>query len=240
MRRDIIAGCVGLGVTLLFFISNQYLPYNHKKIEYSPFMHKPEFSPTDDNTIRIHPASDLIHSTVVPKQKINNAYPIPETNRVDTTTLDELMQLPLESGGELVDEPREKNIFVKYVRFQFTELRDSVSVHLGGFRFLFMDEPIPFEKIQLWNPHTGYSTKYGGEAWSDSDQWMIIFSFSEPVQISHYELKSSNDLDDHDPIQWNVEGSMNGSFWFLLDDRTRTPTAFPKERNSVASYLMRT
>jgi hypothetical protein len=78
-----------------------------------------------------------------------------------------------------------------------------------------------------------------GEEWSDSDQLSVVFCFDEPLEISQYELKSAYTLKENDPIQWKVEGSMNGSFWFMLDDRTTTPTAFPIERNTVISYLIR-
>ena len=241
MRRDILAGCVGLGITVLFFICNQHrAPY--KRIEYSPLLHKPVIPDMGDKTFTIHPASGDIFSATTPEEKTMNAYRVPELNTLDTISTEELMQLPLETGGDFLNEQTSSEhqaLFVKYVRFQITEVRDGEMVCVGGFRFLYNDVPIPFEKIQQWNPHTGDSKQYGGEVWSDSDQLSIVFCFSEPLEISHYELKSSYESEEHDPVQWKVEGSMNGSFWFKLDDRTMTPTAFPKLRNRVALYLMR-
>jgi hypothetical protein len=241
MRRDILAGCVGLGITMLFFICNQHkTPY--KKVEYSPLIHKPVIPDMSDKKIIIHPASGDIFTATTSEEKTMNAYQVPELNRLDTISTEELMQLPLESAGDFLNEQttsEKQALFVKYVRFQITEVRDSDQVHVGGFRFLYNDTPVPFEKIQQWNPHTGDSKQYGGEVWSDSDQLSVIFCFSEPLEISHYELKSSYESEEHDPVQWKVEGSMNGSFWFILDDRTMTATAFPKMRNRVALYLMR-
>jgi hypothetical protein len=243
MRRDILTGCVGLGVAMLLFICNQYRP-PVKPIEYSPFLHKPEFSDIKGQNFNIRPALEDIHSTepVIPEQKVMNSYTVPVTNTLGSISVEELMQLPLETDGGGWDEETavsKQSIFIKYVRFQFTEVRDSERVCVGGFRFLNNGVPIPFEKMHLWNPHTGESKVYGGEAWCDSDQRSVIFYFSEPKQITEYELKSSYESEEHDPTQWSVEGSMNGSFWFTLDDRTQTPTAFPKVRNRIALYLMR-
>jgi hypothetical protein len=241
MRRDILAGCVGLGVTMLFFICNQRKAPS-KKIEYSPLLYKPVVPNMGDKRITIHPASNYVFSATTPEQKTMNDYRVPELNTLDTISTEELMLLPLETGGDFLNEQtnsEKQTLFVKYVRFQITEVRDSDMVCVGGFRFLYNDTPIPFEKIQQWNPHTGDSKNYNGEVWSDSDQLSTIFYFSEPLEITHYELKSSYESEEHDPIQWKVEGSMNGSFWFTLDDRTTTPTAFPKVRNRVALYLMR-
>jgi hypothetical protein len=241
MRRDIIAGCIGLSITALFFIYNKRKSH-YKPIEYVPYFFKTDFSETETKIITIHPASDMIFSqeSTFPKQK--SMYTIPEANNIDMTDIDELMQLPLETGSEILKEEASlvpNTLFTKYVRFQITEVRDSHRVCVGGFSFLYNNVHIPFKKIQLWNPHTGESGKYGGGAWTDSDQMSIVFYFSEPVEITQYAIKSSHESEEYDPIQWKVEGSMNGSFWVILDDRTISSTAFPKERNKIALYLMR-
>lgn len=231
MRRDILAGCIGFVFTALVVFSSRTQPA-FKKIEYSPFVHKPEF-PVMTDKVSIYP--------VAPPTVGLNSYKIPEGTLSDSTTIDELMQLPLESGG-FVSDTEEKvpaTTYVKYLRFQCTKIRNGTSVELGGVRFLFNTTPIPFKKIRTWNPHTGESKEYAGGAWSDSDQLSVIFCFSEPLEVNKYELKSSAVSKDNDPVQWKVEGSMNGGFWTVLDDRTRTPTAFPVERNFVMSYIMR-
>ena len=243
MRRDVIAGCVGLGISVLLFISSRFQPA-YRRVEYSPFLHKPEYPIVDDKKFRIYPASGVVYSTepTAPQQKNMNSYTIPDVNDTNTIYIDELMQLPLENSGEFINDiatTKSTTIFVKYMRFQITEIRSSETVSIGGFRFLYNNMVVPFEKIQIWNPHTGDSKRYGGEEWSDSDQLSIVFCFNEPLEISQYELKSSYASNENDPTQWKVEGSMNGSFWFMLDDRTTTPTAFPVERNTVVSYLIR-
>jgi len=239
MRRDILAGCVGLGITALIMIFNQR-PAPYKRVEYSPFLHMPEL-PVVNDPIRIHTASGLIHGGTTPEG--SQTYTIPDADTTNNTGIDELMQLPLENGGELYDyteggEIRPTSNFVKYARFQCTEIRGSKTVEVGGFRFLYKDAPIPYEKMQIWNPHTGDSEKYAGGAWSDSDQLSVVFCFQEPVEVDTYEIKSSSKSAECDPVQWKIEGSMNGAFWTMLDDRMMTGTAFSLERGAVNRYIM--
>ena len=244
MSRDILTLCVSLAVSILFVYYNRKQPA-YKKIEYSPFVHKPEF-PVMNEKVTIHPASGLIHSNTPSQPKGGlNTYNVPDTGTsTDYSTMEDLMQLPLESGGFVYD-PTEsgeivpKTVYIKYVKFQCTKIRESTTVELGGIRFFYKDTPVPFHKIQTWNPHTGESKKYNGESWSDSDQYSIIFVFSQALELDRYELKSSFGDVERDPIHWKLEGSMNGAFWTVLDDRTKTDTAFPEERGAIMSYIMR-
>lgn len=238
MRRDILAGALGLAAAAIMLYFKQGAP-SYKKIEYSPFLFKPEL-PVYTEPIRIHPASDLIHSmTTAAAPKKGNTYAVPSVNDpVDPPNVDELMQLPLESSVAEA-ETETPATFTKYVRFSCTKVRNSSAVYVGGFRFLYDSAAVPFDTMQIWNPHTGDKKGYGGGPWSDSDQRSIVFCFREPVELNRYELKSSFASANHDPVQWKLEGSMNGGFWFDLDDRTKGPTAFPYDRNTVVAYLMR-
>lgn len=239
MRRDILAGALGFAAAAIMLYFKQGAPA-YKKVEYSPFLFKPEL-PVSVEPIRIHPASGLIHSTTEASEPTKgNTYTVPTVNDIaETPTVDELMQLPLESAMMLDDAVISTTTFTKYVRFTCTKVRNSEAVYVGGFRFLYYSVAVPFDTMQIWNPHTGETKGYRGEPWSDSDQRSIIFCFREPVELSRYELKSSFASENHDPIQWKLEGSMNGGFWFDLDDRTKGPTAFPYARNTLVSYLVR-
>jgi hypothetical protein len=237
MRRDILAGCIGLGITALIMIFNDR-PSPYRRLEYSPFLHKPEL-PIVTDPIQIHTASGLIHGIT---SKGPSSYTIPD-GAPSPSTMEELMQLPLENGGELYDyterdEIRAANTFVKYIRFQCTEVRDSTTVEVGGFRFLNGDITIPYSKMQIWNPHTGDSEKYTGGAWADGDQRSVVFCFQEPVEVDRYEMKSSSKSAEFDPVQWTVEGSMNGAFWMMMDNRATAETAFSLERGAVNRYIM--
>ena len=257
MRRDILAGCIGLGITALIMIFNDR-PTPYRRVEYSPFLHKPEL-PIVTDPIHIHTASGLIHGITA---KGPSSYTTPDADAAPgSSTMEELMQLPLENGGELYDyterdEIRAANTFVKYIRFQCTEVRDSTTIELdgyqfqcskvldnttvevGGFRFLNGDIAIPYSKMQIWNPHTGDSEKYMGGAWADSDQRSVVFCFQEPVEVDRYEMKSSSKSAEFDPVKWTIEGSMNGAFWTMMDNRTRTETAFSLERGALNRYIM--
>jgi hypothetical protein len=240
MRRDIFAGCVGLGITAIIVILSQR-PTPYKRIEYSPFLHKPEL-PIVTQPIRVYKVSGSIHGDISVKST-QSTYTIPEANTLHNLSIDELMQLPLENGGELYnytegEKIRPSKIFVKYIRFQCTKIRDSTTVEVGGFRFLYGNIPLPYEKMHMWNHHTGDSERYVGGVWSDSDQRSIIFYFQEPVEVDTYEIKSSMKSVSCDPIHWKIEGSMNGGFWTMLDDRTTTGTAFSLERGVVNRYIM--
>lgn len=233
MRRDIIAGCVGLIVTAYIVYVKRNIPIR-KPIEYSPFIHKPDIVPGIQPIIM--PAAE-----VPIEAQQSNTYKLPEVEA--SSIIDELMQLPLESDGFINESAEEDNVdlktvFVKYIRFQCTEIRNSTRVEIGGFRFLYNSKPIPYSKIQIWNPHTGESSAYSGDAWTDSDQLTIVFCFSEPLEVNQYELRSSSVSMDHDPMYWKLEGSMNGSFWTVLDDRTKIRSSIPHERRAVVKYRM--
>jgi hypothetical protein len=237
MRRDILAGCIGLGITALIMIFNNR-PAPYRRPEYSPFLHKPEL-PIVTEPIHIHTASGLVHGVTA---KGPSSYTIPD-GAPNSSTMEELMQLPLENGGELYDyteqdEIRAANTFVKYIRFQCTEVRDSTTVEVGGFRFLNGDVVIPHSKMQIWNPHTGDSEKYTGGAWTDGDQRSVVFCFQEPVEVDRYEIKASSKSAEFDPVQWTIEGSMNGAFWMMMDNRATAETAFSLERGAVNRYIM--
>jgi|UniRef100_A0A6C0K8U1 hypothetical protein len=237
MRRDILAGCVGLGITVFLMLINKPAKL-YKPLEYDPSLHQREF-PIENQPVRIDVTSGLIHGITLKKMP---TYIIPDKDKINVEeNIDELMQLPLENGGEIYDSTEnipQVNMFVKYIRFQCTQTRDSKTVEVGGFRFLYENNPVPFSKVQIWNPHTGDFKKYAGDTWSDSDQHSVVFCFQEPMEVDRYEIRSSAGSVEHDPVQWKLEGSMNGGFWWILDDRTRTVTAFSIERNNVNRYIM--
>jgi len=236
MRRDLIAGIIGLAATAYFVYSSRKRPILNP-IEYSPFLFRPEMVPP-------HPSGIVtIKPAAPPPEDSSNTYKVPDVFETESHNIDELMQLPLESGGFVYDATESgvivpATVFVKFVRFQFTKIRNSTKVEVGGFRFLNGSTPIPYKKMRTWNPHTGSTSPYSGHAWSDSDQYTVVFCFSEPLEITRYELRSSAVSWDHDPLNWKVDGSMNGSFWTVLDDRTKVTTVFPFDRGTIIGFAM--
>lgn len=226
-----MAGCIGLAVTA-YLVYSRRTPPIIKPIEYSPFLHKPEILFTDMSGLRLH-------KPVYPPPL---TYTVPDSSETgNATQLDDFLQLPLETDGSINDSSETGGLdtnmlFVKYIRFHCRAIRNSETVNVGGFRFLYGSNPIPFDFIKIWNPHTGETSEYKGESWSDSDQRTIIFCFKEALQVDAYEIKTSGASTDYDPTRWTVEGSLNGSFWRVLDSRDFEEAMFPLERGRIMKF----
>jgi len=250
MRRDIILGSLGVIVTSYFIFRNFFISsaaYRH--FEISPLLYKPNIIPIDTTKIiqmKVHSEPVGEPRTHEPKYIVSNDL----TNHEDQYNIETYMELPLETDGKTMDidtlfqdineKPIEDPTFIKYIRFQCTSVRgaEKGEVRIGGFKFLQGGLIASSKPIYTWNPHNGKTENYAGGTWSDSDQKMVIFRFSEPVLITRFELKSSADSIDFDPIHWKIDGSMSGTYWIPFDDRTDSETAFPKERLKTVTYLM--
>jgi len=90
--------------------------------------------------------------------------------------------------------------------------------------------------VHLWNPHTGDKRPYSWGPIQEADQKTFVFVFSELTQINRYEFKTSFESTDMDPISWIVEGSRNGSYWILLDERSNI--RMPVKRGDIIAYSM--
>lgn len=250
MRRDFVAGVLGAIVASYYVYNNYYKSATtYRKFDISPLVYKPNIVPLDTKQTYTVPT---VHAEEQPKYEAKYRVDIDLPKYQDEYSLDTYMELPLETEGktyetdvlfkDLEEEiPVSEPIFVKYLRFQCTETRnrDSLAVHVGGFKFFQGVEVASKKPITMWNPHSGTTQRYTQEPWTDSDQRMIVFRFSEPVIITHYEMKSSDESPDSDPVHWKLEGSMSGIYWTPMDDRTKSDTAFPNERGRVARYVVR-
>lgn len=165
----------------------------------------------------------------------------------DTIDPETYLSMPLESDGIVyntkdmysgVEEESEGKIpkKFKYIRFKILAVRDSsvTTVEIGGIRFLLELKPIQ-TTMEAWNPHTGEKKLYTNGEWSDSDQWCIVFIFSEAVETNRYEITSSLKSPDMDPLHWTVEGSNNATYWVLLDERMKGVSLM---RNTMTQYYM--
>ena len=158
----------------------------------------------------------------------------------DSVDADSYLSMPLESDGityktrdmytSLEETPIVTEKKYKYLRLTVMEVRgDGDTVAIGGIRFLRDGELI--NNISLWNPHTGDKTPYSGGEWSESDQWTAIFVFSGPVALSEYQIKTSTQSPEMDPLKWKIETSSNASFWSELHTVT---SALPFDRGAVS------
>jgi len=252
MRRDFVAGILGV-VAASFLIYRNYYQSNttYRKFEISPTVYKPDILPVDTKKkYTVTAYSEPVQEQ--PKYQAKYTIDIDLPKYQDEYSLDTYMELPLETEGKThctdilykgIDEsiPSLEPTFVKYLRFQCTEIRNEteLTVHVGGFKFFQGHEVSSTKPMNIWNPHTGITKRYKQESWTDSDQRILIFQFAEPVVVTHYEIKSSTESADFDPIHWKLEGSMSGTYWTILDDRTNSETAFPIVRGRVARYVVR-
>ncbi|MGB0145284.1 MAG: discoidin domain-containing protein, partial [Akkermansiaceae bacterium] len=56
----------------------------------------------------------------------------------------------------------------------------------------------------------------------------LVLDFGESVEVDSYRLATANDSSERDPMSWRVEGSFDGSEWFILDEQIQAPV--PEER----------
>jgi len=261
MKRDIgLALLGGFAAVAYYFFNKKKEPriapaliidpsVTEKKYDL-PTIPKLEFTKDEMRSNTVRPSR-----TLAPHEK--SGFGLDIARNRDDIELDSYLHLPLESEGEThltvdkyekipdIDElPKtvaKEPIRVRMVRLKVYETRSSEAkiVALGGVRFYQGNQAIIDGKMKLWNPHTGEKVDYTLGEWTDSDQKLVIFCFSEPVEINRYEFKTSKGSEDNDPIRWTLEGSMNGTFWIMLDDRSKTDTFLPLVRNFPIGYWMK-
>jgi len=239
MKRDFMYGVLGLAVASYFIFRTHYgSKYTHKQFEISPLVYKPDILPLDTKksvSTKIIPGSDSIVKEYTPKYTVEKSY-----------SLDTYMELPLETDGktaeneiytDLEEVVADDSKFIKYIRFHCKKIRNPEKkfVHVGGFSFFKGITVASSKPVDTWNPHTGATEIYTGQAWSDSDQQILIFRFSEPVIVTRYQMKTSSESSDFDPVEWTLESSMNGTFWEILDRRLSQPII---ERRKTLSYAI--
>ena len=249
MRRDILLGSLGVIAASFFMFSNYYkASETYRKFDISPSVYKHDIAPIDTKKVFQGKINKEITSDMMvyePKYKVSV-----DLTAGDRAALDTYMELPLETDGktrandalykDIEETDTENPTFIKYIKFQCTSIRnpEESRVCLGGFKFFQGQALASTTPVVLWNPHSGTRENYVGGSWSDSDQRSVIFRFSQPILVDRYELISSLESPDFDPVNWKLEGSMNGTYWLAIDDRTHTDTAFPKQRGLSTIYLM--
>jgi hypothetical protein len=78
------------------------------------------------------------------------------------------------------------------------------------------------------------------DAWSDSDSRELVIKFPTMVHIDSYKLRTGNGnaTINSDPVKWRLEGSVNGTFWTILDDRTDGKAYVPPIRNIWTTWVI--
>lgn len=62
--------------------------------------------------------------------------------------------------------------------------------------------------------------------WLDFNRQPLVLDFGVPIVADGYRFATANDADSRDPVSWRIEGSHDGSYWRVLDERANfaTPT----------------
>jgi hypothetical protein len=221
MRRDILfTAALTLGAISYYMFSFKPAPPPIKinAVEIDPEVFKKKAPPKPVFTRR--PRLIEYPMELPPYEKTGFGH---DTSRnTDAKDLDDYLQLPLDSDGRTyndtlydLDEPPVVRIpeRVRYLRMKILETRSGgTSVSLGALRFFHKNVQIPAKII---NPHTGEGVEF---PWTDADQRTLLIGFSHAVELDKYDFLTSSDEIGHDPVHWTLEGSMNGTFWELIDE----------------------
>jgi hypothetical protein len=71
--------------------------------------------------------------------------------------------------------------------------------------------------------------------WLDFNMQPLVLDFGTPVVADGYRFATANDAESRDPVGWRVEGSHDGSFWRVLDERSNFAT--PTQRFTYTATL---
>jgi hypothetical protein len=241
MRRDIYVLCIGVfAVSAYILLQKQKQPSKRS----TEFVIDPSIYTRPSRTFDLElPRQPIAEEAIQRAPYEMSGFGHDVARNTDDISIDTYMNLPLVGTGqtfvnrdiyEELDE--EKLTYTKMDRYKYIRLRilDMEEVYIGGIDFMKYGRSIG--SSILWNPHTGEKTPYMMGELHDNDQNVFIFCFKEPVLFNSYRIKSSTNMRDakYDPIDWVLEGSLNGNFWKHID--TRTNVEFPLLRGVWLSY----
>jgi len=146
----------------------------------------------------------------------------------DNHELDDYLNLPLVGTGKTYDNTYMSDLEeisitpvakYKYIRLTVVETRDTTeNVHVGHIYFYNGSERVKDMSVNIWNPYTGEKKLFTG-SWSDNTTRSIIFCFTNSINLTRYDILTSQRLKMYDPNIWTLEGSKNASYWVPIDTR---------------------
>lgn len=257
MKRDILLGAIGVAAVSLYLLIGRKPPavaHVLPRVQIDP-LYRPLLAPRAVEPVGVPVMPDAMHVPTMadgpraPHEK--SGFGLDSARNTDDYEVDDYLNLPLVGTGKTyvnenayqeVDEDAATVVKpiprYKYIRLQVSGVRTGHTVEVGGIRFFKGRSMDYYTNLSTWNPHTGEREAYHEQAWTDNDQRMIIFCFPELVQVNRYEYKTSSGSTDNDPIRWTVEGSVNGTFWTVLDDRSKSDANYPVQREVWVMYRM--
>ena len=122
----------------------------------------------------------------------------------------------------------------KFIRFSPMKTRapSSFSVGIGKISFFYEGKRLDLQGLaKVTNPMgtwegsledvTGNGMRTG---WTDAHKKPLVFSFKDSILIDAYSITTATGSPDSDPVAWKLEGSLNGTFWTVLNIQTQFPT----------------
>jgi len=247
MRRDILALCAGVILVSIYVLRQR----KHKVERPTEFIIDPAVysSPPPKKTIKLieAPRQQVMEDQIMRPPYELVGFGHDSHRNIDEISVDEYLNLPLVGSGltfdnkyvyEQVDDElatTKTPTRYKYLRLSITDATGDI-VHIGGIDFMKGGRGIHGDVV-LWNPHTGEKKPYSRGEFSDDDQLVFIFCFSEPIILDSYRIKSSNIGTQHDPKEWILEGSANGNYWTHVDNRS--DITFPLLRGVWTTFSVR-
>ena len=135
----------------------------------------------------------------------------------------------------------------RYFRFTPTKLRNDAaanSVQLSELAFFFSGTRLLSATVT--NPGGNNPANETPELandnntatkWLDFNKGALVYDYSVNRFIDTYNFTTANDVTDRDPVRWTLEGSVDGSNWVLIDDRSTSDFATPTTRFSTTADL---
>ncbi len=110
---------------------------------------------------------------------------------------------------------------------------------MSEFQFIDNGAPISTAGVTVTNPGGNTPGAEGpeniidgntGTKWLDFTKFSpLVFQFPAPVTIDAYTFATANDDPERDPVSWTFEGSVNGTTWTLIDQKTNYATTVARQ-----------
>ena len=72
-----------------------------------------------------------------------------------------------------------------------------------------------------------------GTKWLDHNKEPVIVELADGCTIDAYAFRTANDHDQRDPVRWRLDGSVDGKYWTVIDDRSVTEQAVTRVRKTL-------
>ncbi|CAJ1450014.1 unnamed protein product, partial [Effrenium voratum] len=73
--------------------------------------------------------------------------------------------------------------------------------------------------------------------WFDYQRGALVVQLSSPALVEAFSFTTANDFEDRDPLQWTLEGSVDGAYWFSLHSQ-QTDFATPSTRSTGSGWIV--